>query len=185
MSVEPHGSFMKECEVWLAVPGYEGLYEASNLGRIRRDPMAPHRSLGVPGQVLSPVAGERGYLRVSLSRAGTVSNHAVHRLVLMAFCGPPPFHGAHAAHNDGHPTNCALSNLRWATPTENQADVDRHGRRCRGEAVFGSILTEDEVREIRRRCSRGEGNPPIAGDYGVSRSTIHLIRHNRIWRHVR
>jgi len=169
-------------EVWMPVPDYEGLYEVSNLGRIRRDPSAPARSLGVPGKVLSPVASR--YLIVTLSKAGVVRNHRLHLLVLRAFCGPAPFDGAHGAHNDGDPKNCALTNLRWATPTENQADVDRHGRRCKGEDVFGAKLTEDGVRRVRALIAKGYRNPQIAKSFGVSPSTIHLIRHNRIWRHV-
>jgi len=125
-----------------------------------------------------------GYLHLSLCKDGTTKTHRLHILVLSSFCGPKPFDGAHAAHNDGISTNCRLSNLRWTTPIENQADVDRHGRRCRGESVFGAILTEGSIKQIRERCVRGERNRSIAEDYGVSISTIHLIRHNRIWKHV-
>jgi FixJ family two-component response regulator len=55
---------------------------------------------------------------------------------------------------------------------------------CRGSNVFGAILLEADVSEIRKRIHSGERNPSIASDYGVSISTIHLIRHNRTWRHV-
>lgn len=159
-------------EVWLPVLGYEGIYEVSNLGLIRR----------IGRGVLKP-SGQR-YLHVSLSRDGRTRTHRVHVVVLTAFCGPAPFPGAHAAHNNGDHTDCRLTNLRWTTPHENQADVARHGRRCQGEAVHNAVLTAREVREIRRRISAGERNPPLARAYGVSVSTIHLIRHNRIWRHV-
>lgn len=170
-------------EVWMPAPDYEGIYEVSNLGRVRRDPTAPARPPGAPGKCLIP-SYTNGYAHVSLSKRGVITTHRVHVLVLRAFCGEPPFQGAHGAHNDGDPSNCRLDNLRWATPIENQADVDRHGRRCRGEEVYGAVLTEDQVREIRRRIEAGERNPPIANDFGVSISTIHLIRHGKIWRHV-
>lgn len=173
---------MPNREVWMPVYGYEGLYEASNLGRIRRDPTAPARSLGVPGKSL--VASGGRYPTVTLSNRGVVKTQRLHVVILTAFCGPPPFPGAHAAHNDGDTGNCALANLRWATPVENQADVDRHGHRCRGEAVFGAKLTESDVRSIRTHIAAGFLNPQIAGNFGVSPSTIHLIRHNKIWRHV-
>lgn len=160
-------------EVWLPVRDYEGFYEASNLGSIRR----------VGGAVLTPSA-TRGYLHVSLSKNGDIKTCRVHVVVLSSFCGPPPFPGAQASHNDGDQSNCSLANLRWATPIENQADVDRHGRRCKGEDVFGSVLTEREVKAIRYRINNGERNRPIAEAFEVSISTIHLIRHGRIWRHV-
>ena len=105
-------------------------------------------------------------------------------MVMVAFCGADPFPGAQVCHNDGDTSNCRLVNLRWDTAYGNQADVDRHGTRCRGEDVFGAKLTETDVAMIRKRIAGGERNPVIASDFGVSTSTIHLIRHNRIWRHV-
>ena len=171
-------------EVWLPVYGYDGFYEASNLGRVRRDIEAAARSLGVPGKEIKPSSDQAGYMRISLCKNGLVRSKPVHRIVLEAFCGPPPFEGAHAAHNDGDPSNNNLSNLRWATPAENQADIDRHNRRCKGEDVYGAVLREKEVKEIRSLISSGLRNRPISEKYGVSISTIHLIRHNKIWRHV-
>jgi hypothetical protein len=53
-----------------------------------------------------------------------------------------------------------------------------------GMPPFDAQLTEQDVRAIRRRCAAGERNKPIAQDHGVSISTVHLIRHNRTWRHV-
>ena len=162
-------------EVWLDIPGFEGWYEASNLGRIRRVST---------GRILrqSPCGGD--YLGVTLSVGNIQTNVRTNVAVLSAFCGPAPFPGAEAAHNDGDQQNNRLTNLRWATKLENQADVDRHGHRCRGEQVFGAKLTEADVRSIRRRTGAGELNPTIAEDFGVSISTIHLIRHKRIWKHV-
>lgn len=162
-------------EVWLPIPGYERTYEASNLGFVRR--------LG-KSQPLVGVDRGQGYPCVSLSQDGKSNLLPVHRLVLMAFCGVEPFPGAQAAHNDGDRRNPRLSNLRWATPSENQLDRVRHGTACRGEDVFGAVLTETKVRSIRQRIHGGERNRPIAEEFGVSTSTIHLIRHNRIWRHV-
>ncbi|MED5545765.1 MAG: NUMOD4 domain-containing protein [Pseudomonadota bacterium] len=170
-------------EVWMPVPDYEDLYEVSNLGRVRRALSAPARSLGVPGAILKPSL-TNGYLVLSLSKAGAVKSHRVHTLVMTAFCGGRPFPGAQICHNDGNSTDCRLTNLRWDSAYGNQADVERHGTRCRGNDVYGAKLTEIDVIEIRARIARGERNPPIANDFGVSISTIHLIRHNRTWRHV-
>jgi hypothetical protein len=163
-------------EVWLSVPGYEGLYAASNLGRIR----SFHRS----GRMLAQTPEDTGYLSVCLSRDGFATKRRVNVVVLSTFCGAAPFEGAQAAHNNGDKADNRLVNLRWASAFENQADVDRHGRRCKGSDVFGAVLSEDEVVAIRARIASGERNRPIAEDYGVSISTVHLIRHRRTWRHV-
>lgn len=161
-------------EVWLPVLGYEGHYQVSNMGNVK----------GKRKELLSPVVAAKGYPTVSLSKNGVVKNHKVHVLVLKSFCGDRPFDGAQAAHNDGNAMNAKLSNLRWASAKENQSDIDRHGRRCQGVDVFGAVLDDDRVRDIRARLNSGDRNKPIANDFGVSISTIHLIRHNRIWRHV-
>lgn len=161
-------------EVWLSIPDYEGLYQASNLGKIRRLDTK---------KILSPVkSGDYWY--VSLSKNGIAKTYKVHVLVLKSFCGKKPFEGAHAAHNDGDTSNNLLINLRWATPKENQIDIDRHGRRCRGEAIHCSVLKEGEVWKIREMIKSGKRNRPIAEAFGVSISTIHLIRHNKIWKHL-
>lgn len=162
-------------EVWLSPIGYEGFYRVSNLGRV----------FGLKrGAYLKPTTEATGYKTVCLSSGGKVVKHRLNVLILSTFCGPAPFPGAHAAHNDGDKGNNTLANLRWASPTENQADVERHNRRCRGADVHNAVLSEDDVRRIRKRLTAGERNRPLAEDYGVSVSTIHLIRHNRIWRHV-
>lgn len=159
-------------EVWIDAHEFEGFYEVSNLGRVRniRD-----------GYILaSALDGGRPVL--TLCKNGERLNRRLHVLVLSSFCGPRPFEGAHAAHNDGNSENCILSNLRWATPVENQADRERHGTKIEGEAVFGAKLKVAEVSKIKALLTSGMRSPDIAKLFGVSTSTIHLIKKNRIWR---
>ena len=51
----------------------------------------------------------------------------VHRLVALAFIGPPPSPKHEVCHNDGNPANNAVGNLRWDTRSENVLDQVRHG----------------------------------------------------------
>lgn len=162
-------------EVWMPVPDYEGVYEASNLGCVRR--------VGSTA-ALKAVDGGKGYLVVSLSKHGITSMLRLHRIILTSFCGLEPFVGAVAAHNDGNPSNCLLTNLRWATPAENQADRKRHGTHICGVDVFGAKLTDGRVRQIRELLSKGHRGTQIAKSFGVSVSTISLIKHKKIWSHV-
>jgi len=53
-------------------------------------------------------------------------------VTVLRLCGERPFEEAEAAHNDGNPSNCALTNLRWATKFENRADMMHHKSRIRG-----------------------------------------------------
>lgn len=159
-------------ECWRAVPGWP--YEVSSWGNVRR--------VGT-GRILEPAATKH-YLHVTLSDDNVQANARVHRLVIEAFWGPPPFPDAEAAHNDGNPHHNRASNLRWATKTENQADRVRHGTDLRGSKVYGAKLTEADIPVIRRRIASGERYQSIADDYGVDKSNIGCIAVGKTWRHV-
>lgn len=109
-------------EVWKTIPRYEGLYEVSNLGRVRSlDRYAPNlltggRSLR-KGKLLSPWL-EKGYPRVALVKDAIHSFRFIHRLVAIAFV--PKIKGkTHINHIDGKPGNNHFTNLEWCTPKEN------------------------------------------------------------------
>lgn len=108
-------------EVWLPIPGYEGLYEVSDQGRVASVPR-----MGTAGGLLRHVVRRDGYPTITLSRQGKMKTWMLHALVLMAHVGPRP-DGLVACHNDGDPSNFLLTNLRWGTLSENNFDQVRHG----------------------------------------------------------
>jgi hypothetical protein len=114
-------------ETWLSIPGYEGLYEASTYGQIRRIGYTSKFWNGRVGHVLkSHDVNEWGHQSVSLSRDGKVKQLLVHRLVKETFTGPcPP--GQEVRHLDGNPRNNRLDNLVYGTPSENIFDSVGHG----------------------------------------------------------
>ncbi len=148
-----------ESEQWLAIPGFEGRYEASDHGRIRsldRVIAARNGSRWRPGQpglpgtrrirgrVLSP--GRKtasGHLHVVLEGV----DRTVHSLVLETFTGPcPP--GMEALHADDNPGNNRLSNLSWGTRSENSYDAIRNGRHFHASAAHckrGHELTPENL----------------------------------------
>lgn len=107
----------------------------------------------------------------------------VHRLACEYANGPAPAEGLYAAHScgNGHLGCCNPGHLRWATPAENAADTDRHGRFMRGEACSYSKLTWQQVADIRDRVT-GMSQTALAKEYGVSRSLVSLIVKGRIWK---
>lgn len=117
-------------ETWRVVPGYEDLYEVSDLGRVKRLERATKGRAGVvmhfPESILEPTVTGFGYARVTLSKRGLRRSVFVHVLVLSAFVGPRP-EGQEACHGDGVRLNNNLSNLRWDSRSENQKDSVRHG----------------------------------------------------------
>lgn len=120
-------------ETWLPIPGYEGTYEVSDLGRIRSRPRERTR-----GDILKTPPNKRGYPEVHLYGDNRRTWH-VHVLVCLAFLGPCP-DGLEIRHYDDDKSNLALTNLSYGTRSENVLDRVRLG-------------THNEA--TKRRCIRG------------------------------
>lgn len=108
----------------------------------------------------------------------------IHPLILKAFRGPKP-KGMQACHNNGIRTDNRIENLRWDTGKANQADRIDHGTYLKGEALPWTKLTEEQVREIRRRAENGEHRTRLAEEYGIARCTIDQIYYRQTWKHLR
>lgn len=113
-------------ERWRAIPGWEGLYEVSDLGRVRSLDHQGRRQFH-RGRILKELVVTRtGYRGVGLHRDGSVEQAYVHELVLRAFVGPRP-EGFQTRHLNGQNTDNRLANLKYGTPVENAADKVLHG----------------------------------------------------------
>lgn len=104
-------------EIWKDVVGYEGLYQVSNLGRVRSMERMCVSKLGsnrtVPPHNLKPSSG-RGYLYYNLNKDGICKRVLAHRIVASAFI-PNPFGYKTVNHKDEHKTNNEASNLEWCS----------------------------------------------------------------------
>lgn len=100
-------------EIWRDIPNYEGLYQASTLGRIRS-----YGRSGTKGKILSPSIDKGGYLRVILSKEGIHKCMLVHRLVALTFI--PLVDGkTFINHINTIRTDNKVENLEWCTSKEN------------------------------------------------------------------
>lgn len=165
-------------EIWKDIPGYEGAYQASNMGRIRSlDRMVRgvchftgeefHRK--IKGRILRPGRCKSGHVYVVLGHKAAGS--PVHQLVMKAFVGDPP-KGMEVLHRNGNPQDNRLVNLRYGTRTENILDVYYQGGIWRK-------LSIDDVDEIRFGLYCGIKGTELAAMYHVSPSTISRIK---LWR---
>lgn len=114
-------------EEWRPVVGFEGIYEVSSCGRIRR---VANGHGAVAGRMLSPNPNKKGYLRACLCRDGKAKQGRVHTLVAEAFIGPRP-EGCEVDHIDGNRQNNAFSNLRCVdrrTNAENHRKAHSHSK---------------------------------------------------------
>lgn len=160
-------------------------YAVSNLGRVMRVVSSGRFQKGT---TLKPVkSGRRGYPSVVLSTAGGFKRFKIHRLVCEAFHGPAPEGKGDVAHFDGDVRNNTVSNLRWATRSENMADAVRHGTisPIRKTPRKGVKLSEDDVRFIRSVPGKFGVGADLARKYGVSQATISKIRRLEVWTLVR
>lgn len=148
-------------ETWREIPGYEGAYEVSDLGRVRSLDRVSSHGRRLRGRVLKQIR-RSGYLSVGLHLNGDPTLYLVHRLVLTAFAGPPA-RGMEARHLDGDASNNAASNLVWGTTRENIRDQLRHGTqanarktRCpKGHPYSGGNLYVDPAGTRQcRKCKR-------------------------------
>lgn len=122
-----------------------------------------------------------GYPRIAMRREGKTFYRQVHSLVCLAFHGTKPTIKHETAHNDGVKINCAASNLRWATRSENHADKIRHGTSNRGTRHGNHTLTEDAVRQIRELLRHDILQRDIAETFNVSQTQISHINRGGAW----
>lgn len=109
------------CEIWKDVPNYEGLYQVSNLGRVKSN----HNGKGHKPKVLTNIP-RNGYVSVILCKNKSQKNVFVHRLVAKCFV-PNPENKPCVNHIDGNKSNPCASNLEWCTQKENISHAIKNG----------------------------------------------------------
>lgn len=169
-------------EQWRAVPGYEGRYEVSSLGRVRSlDRICEGkdgRSELHKGKVLKPCPKVNGYLEVSLRDGKSRKHRLIHHLVAAAFLGPRPDR-LDVRHADGNRKNNAVENLSYGTRSENLRDCYRYGGRKGNGKLFA-----DDVVDIKRRLEKGESPVNLAEEYGVNSAAIYHIRSGKTFGYI-
>ena len=177
------GWWIMENEIWKDIPGYEGKYQASTMGRIRsldrlieyNCPTRKTYKKMVKGRILRPGRYcKSGHVSVVLGHGANGS--PVHQLIARTFLGPCP-DGKEVLHNNGKPTDNRLCNLRYDTRTENILDVYRQGGSWRK-------LSVDDVEEIKFALYCGFLGTELAHQFNVSQSTISSIKHGRTFQWV-
>ena len=147
---------------WRPVKDYEGLYEVSSDGRIRRNDKELRAKV------------RHGYLTLNLCKGGVQKTAYVHILVCTAFHGPQPFPKAEVAHGDGDELHNDASNLIWKTHQANQQDMFAHGTFPVGDRNGATKIADKVVQVIAQEC-KTRSRASLAKKYGVSVTPIRRI----------
>ncbi|MBO5704727.1 MAG: NUMOD4 motif-containing HNH endonuclease [Alphaproteobacteria bacterium] len=97
-------------EVWSDVIGFEGVYKVAQDGRVMNVQT---------NKLIKPWINKFGYYSVTLRKNGRRKTTFVHRLIAQGFI-PNPKNKTEVNHIDGNKKNNDISNLEWATPSENR-----------------------------------------------------------------
>lgn len=172
-------------EIWKPVVGYEGLYEVSNLGKVKSLPRKYfNRNRYTKEQILSTWVDAYGYKRVKLTNKTDGKSTKIHRILCEAFL-PNPENKPYINHKDGNKLNNSLENLEWCTPAENIQHAYDSGLMPRkyGEENPVSKLSYKDIEQIRiLRKTRGYTYKELGEMFGVSSSQIGKIVNKRSWK---
>jgi hypothetical protein len=135
-------------EIWKDIRGYEGLYQVSDLGRVRRGNKLLHLNTNT-----------YGYKHITLCKNNVPKTVVVHRLVADAFIENPQSK-PQINHKDGNKENNTVANLEWVT----QGDNNRHAIKTKLRKARKILLVDGEDNTIREFNNRMEINDFLGRD---------------------
>jgi len=171
----------KEIEKWKDIPGYEGMYQASDFGNVRSLNYRKTKKIGV----MSQTKNKNGYLHTTLYKNKKTITVLVHRAVIMSFYGVSELH---VNHKNMNKTDNSLANLEFCTRSENMRHALNNKKfnftDRKGSLNINAKLSEGDVLEIKKKISEGFSNGEICLEYNVQKGMISKIRTGRNWGHV-
>lgn len=145
--------------IWKPIKGYEGVYEVSDNGDVRRN----------NGKILKPKVEKNGYVRFHLSHKGVARSVSAHRIVAEAFIDNPNHHKT-VNHKDENKRNNSVSNLEWCDMRyQNTYGV---GAIRRNKAKEKPVLQYTKNGEFIKRF---DSVKKAAEELGLNESNIHCV----------
>lgn len=151
-------------EIWRPIVGFEGYYEVSNMGNIRRLGKTKNRRINY-AQI---------YPTMLLSVNGKHKTYRVHRLVAEAFL-PKDIFRTHVNHINGDKTDNRVANLEWVTQAENNLHSYRvlHKQSYfKGKTPFNKKIDPKDIPIMDCLNIGGLSTELIGQMYGIDGSTI-------------
>lgn len=176
-------------EIWKEIPGFNGWYEASNLGRIRsyRSKCKSDKRINKP-KIIKGNKHPLGYIRVKLKNNSSRTGYLIHRLVAETFI-PNPQKKPQINHKNGIKDDNRVSNLEWVTPQENVDHAIDNGfidhSKQYGEKGNNAQLTKKQVLQIRSVYDQGWATQTeLSKAYNISQKHVSRIVNKQRWKHI-
>lgn len=157
-------------EIWKDIKGYEGIYQVSNLGKVKSLTRNSLNNSNTKDRLLKQGVTKKGYASVTLCKDKVRRTYRVHRLVAEAFI-PNHENKPQVNHIDEDKTNNRDDNLEWMTNKENR----NHGTAIKRMCITNSkpiICTKGNIKEkyasqkefcLKYALSRGHVSEAISG----------------------
>lgn len=141
---------MKEKEIWKDIPNYKGIYQISNLGRVKSLKRISRQGHLLNERILKPGGSKNSYVSVALHCKEKPRNNysaRIHRLVAEAFI-PNPEGLTQVNHIDEDKRNNKASNLEWCTPRHNLL----HSRKKNASSKYNGVYYVKAENVWRANC---------------------------------
>jgi len=176
-------------EIWKDIPGYEGFYQVSNLGRVKSLPrkgwMERNKCWRLrKNRIFKLSADKSGYVRVLLRLNCKPKSFSVHRLVLISFVGES---NLQVNHKNGIKDDNRLENLEYCTQSENTKHAYESGLALarRGEKSSLSKLTGKDILSIRSLYKTGKYKQcELADMHNIKQPNVSDIINMKTWKHI-
>ena len=129
-------------EIWKDIKGYEGLYQISNLGRVKVLPRKRKNGTNFYIQkerIIKPQLKDGRYYGIGLHKNGKLKNFLIHRLVAEAFL-PNTHNYKQVNHIDANKHNNRADNLEWCSQEQNLYHALVNGLLTKGKKAHDTTL---------------------------------------------
>jgi len=160
-----------EKEIWVSVSGWEGIYEVSNMGRVKRLAITTNNNMKMPEKIKGHEIVDGGYFRVQLVKRPRKERYMLHRLVANHFlinpCNKPQIN-----HIDGDKTNNCSFNLEWVTEKENTRHAFEIGLK-KNDIKKRDVINNDIVIDI---FNSNDSLVTLSKRYGIPKLIVQSIK---------